>query len=153
VTPSDGETQQEADPYDLERFVRAQQHDYARALAELKGGRKRSHWMWYIFPQFRGLGFSSMSQRYAIGSIDEAKAFLRHPVLGPRLTECANALLAIADRSATDILGSPDDLKLRSSATLFAHVSPPASEFEHLLQMYWQGEPDQSTLELLREPA
>jgi uncharacterized protein (DUF1810 family) len=153
VTPSDGETQQEADPYDLERFVRAQQHDYARALAELKGGRKRSHWMWYIFPQFRGLGFSSMSQRYAIGSIDEAKAFLRHPVLGPRLTECANALLAIADRSATDILGSPDDLKLRSSATLFAHVSPPASEFERLLQMYWQGEPDQSTLELLREPA
>ena len=153
MTPSDGETQQEADPYDLERFVRAQQHDYARALAELKGGRKRSHWMWYIFPQFRGLGFSSMSQRYAIGSIDEAKAFLRHPVLGPRLTECANALLAIADRSATDILGSPDDLKLRSSATLFAHVSPPASEFERLLQMYWQGEPDQSTLELLREPA
>jgi len=153
VTPSDGETQQEADPYDLERFVRAQQHDYARALAELKGGRKRSHWMWYIFPQFRGLGFSSMSQRYAIGSVDEAKAYLRHPVLGPRLTECANALLAIADRSATDILGSPDDLKLRSSATLFAHVSPPASEFERLLQMYWQGEPDQSTLELLREPA
>ena len=153
MTPSDGETQQEADPYDLERFVRAQQHDYARALAELKGGRKRSHWMWYIFPQFRGLGFSSMSQRYAIGSIDEAKAFLRHPVLGPRLTECANALLAIVDRSATDILGSPDDLKLRSSATLFAHVSPPASEFERLLQMYWQGEPDQSTLELLREPA
>ena len=153
MTPSDGETQQEADPYDLERFVRAQQHDYARAVAELKGGRKRSHWMWYIFPQFRGLGFSSMSQRYAIGSIDEAKAFLRHPVLGPRLTECANALLAIADRSATDILGSPDDLKLRSSATLFAHVSPPASEFERLLQLYWQGEPDQSTLELLREPA
>lgn len=153
MTPSDGETQQEADPYDLERFVRAQQHDYARALAELKGGRKRSHWMWYIFPQFRGLGFSSMSQRYAIGSVDEAKAYLRHPVLGPRLTECANALLAIADRSATDILGSPDDLKLRSSATLFAHVSPPASEFERLLQMYWQGEPDQSTLELLREPA
>lgn len=153
MTPSDGETRQEADPYDLERFVRAQQHDYARALAELKGGRKRSHWMWYIFPQFRGLGFSSMSQRYAIGSVDEAKAYLRHPVLGPRLTECANALLAIADRSATEILGSPDDLKLRSSATLFAHVSPPASEFERLLQMYWQGEPDQSTLELLREPA
>ena len=153
MTPSDSETQQEADPYDLERFVRVQQHDYARALAELRNGRKRSHWMWYIFPQFRGLGFSSMSQRYAIGSIDEAKAFLRHPVLGPRLTECANALLAIADRSATDILGSPDDLKLRSSATLFAHVSPPGSEFERLLQMYWQGEPDQLTLELLREPA
>jgi uncharacterized protein (DUF1810 family) len=109
--------------------------------------------MWYIFPQFRGLGFSSMSQRYAIGSIDEAKAFLRHPVLGPRLTECANALLAIADRSATDILGSPDDLKLRSSATLFAYVAPPGSEFERLLQKYWQGEPDQATLELLDEPA
>jgi uncharacterized protein (DUF1810 family) len=143
----------EADPFDLDRFVRAQQYDYARALGELRNGRKRSHWMWYIFPQFRGLGFSSMSQRYAIGSVDEAKAFLRHPVLGPRLTECANALLAIADRSATDILGSPDDLKLRSSATLFAHVAPPGSEFERLLQMYWQGEPDQATLELLREAA
>jgi uncharacterized protein (DUF1810 family) len=143
----------EADPFDLERFVRAQQHDYARALAELGSGRKRSHWMWYIFPQFRGLGFSSMSQRYAIGSVDEAKAFLRHPVLGPRLTECANAMLAIANRSATEILGTPDDLKLRSSATLFAHVAPPGSEFERLLQKYWQGAPDQATLELLGEPA
>src|ERR1017187_4097007 len=83
-----------ADPYDLERFVRAQEHDYARAIGELRSGRKRSHWMWYIFPQFRGLAFSAMSERYAIGSVDEAKAFLRHPVLGPRLAECANAMLA-----------------------------------------------------------
>ena len=140
------------DPYDLQRFVSAQQHDYVRALGELRSGRKRSHWMWYILPQFRGLGFSAMSQRYAIGSVDEAKAYLRHPVLGPRLTECANALLGIPNRSATEILGSPDDLKLRSSATLFAHASPPGSEFERLLRKYWQGEPDQATLSLLREP-
>lgn len=153
MTPPDGETRHDADPYDLERFVRAQQHDYARALGELRNGRKRSHWMWYIFPQFRGLGFSSMSQRYAVGCVDEAKAYLRHPILGPRLTECANAMLAIANRSATEILGSPDDLKLRSSATLFAYVAPPGSEFERLLQKYWQGEPDQATLELLGEPA
>jgi uncharacterized protein (DUF1810 family) len=147
------ETHRAADPYDLERFVSAQQHDYARVLAELMTGRKRSHWMWYIFPQFRGLGFSAMSQRYAIGSVDEARAYLRHPVLGPRLTECANALLALPNRSATEILGSPDDLKLRSSATLFAHVAPPGSEFERLLQKYWQGEPDRATLEQLRAPA
>ena len=142
-----------ADPYDLDRFVRAQEHDYARALAELRSGRKRSHWMWYIFPQFRGLGFSSTSQRYAIHSLDEARAFLEHPILGPRLRECANAMLAIADRSAAEIFGSPDDLKLRSSATLFAHVSPPGSEFEHLLQRYWQGEPDQATIKLSGAPA
>jgi uncharacterized protein (DUF1810 family) len=142
-----------ADPCDLERFVRAQRHDYSRALGELRSGEKRSHWMWYIFPQFRGLGFSSMSQRYAIGSVDEAKAFLRHPVLGPRLAECANAVLAVPDRSATEILGTPDDLKLRSCATLFAHVAPPGSVFERLLQRYWQGEPDRATVELLREPA
>ena len=147
------ESMPDSDPFDLERFVRAQEHEAAGALAELRSGRKRSHWMWYIFPQFRGLGSSSMSRRYAIGSVDEAKAYLRHPVLGPRLTECANAMLAIADGSATDILGSPDDLKLRSSATLFAHVAPPSSEFERLLQKYWQGEPDRATLELLREPA
>jgi uncharacterized protein (DUF1810 family) len=147
------DTLREADPYHLERFVRAQERDYARALGELRGGRKRSHWMWYIFPQFRGLGFSATSQRYAIGSVDEARAYLRHPVLGPRLIECANAMLAITNRSATEILGSPDDLKLRSAATLFAHISPPGSEFEHLLQMYWQGGPDQATLKLLREPA
>jgi uncharacterized protein (DUF1810 family) len=145
-------TPPEPDPYDLERFVRAQERDYLRALAELRSGRKRSHWMWYVFPQVRGLGFSAMSQRYAIASIDEAQAFLRHPVLGPRLRECANALLAIDSRSAKDILGSPDDLKLRSSATLFALVSPPGSAFEQVLQKYWQGEPDLATLRLLEGP-
>jgi uncharacterized protein (DUF1810 family) len=105
--------------------------------------------MWYVFPQFRGLGFSAMSQRYAIASMDEAQAFLRHPVLGPRLRECASALLAIANRSVTEVFGSPDDLKLHSSATLFALVSPPGSAFEQVLQKYWQGEPDQATLRLL----
>jgi uncharacterized protein (DUF1810 family) len=144
------ETLPEADPFDLERFVRAQERDYLDALAELRSGRKRSHWMWYVFPQFRGLGFSAMSRRYAIGSVDEAQAFLRHPVLGPRLRESAAALLAIANRSAMEILGSPDDLKLRSSATLFACVSPPGSAFEQLLQKYWEGEPDEATLRLLK---
>ncbi len=149
--PND-ESPPNADPYDLERFVRAQAPDYARALSELRSGRKRSHWMWYIFPQFRGLGSSAVSQRYAIGSVHEAQAFLRHPVLGPRLRECVAAILAIPDRSATEILGTPDDLKLRSSATLCAHVSPPRSEFETVLKRYWQGESDQATLRLLREP-
>jgi uncharacterized protein (DUF1810 family) len=142
----------ESDPYDLERFVRAQEHDYPSALRELRSGQKRSHWMWYIFPQYRGLGFSATSRRYAIGSVGEAQAFLRHPVLGPRLRECANAVLAIANRSATEIFGSPDDLKLHSSATLFAHLSPPESEFERLLQRYWNGVPDRATLELLHVP-
>jgi uncharacterized protein (DUF1810 family) len=142
-----------SDAYNLERFVRAQERDYPQVLRELGSGRKRSHWMWYIFPQFRGLGFSSMSQRYAIGTVGEARAYLRHPVLGPRLRECSNAMLAIANHSAAEILGSPDDLKLRSCATLFAHVSPPGSEFERLLQKYWQGEPDLATLGLLRGPA
>jgi len=153
--PSDpsGNTSPEPDLFDLNRFVRAQEHDYARALQELRCGRKRSHWMWYIFPQFRGLGSSATSRRYAIGSVAEAQAFLQHPILGPRLRECAAAILAIPNRSATEILGSPDDLKLRSSATLFAHVSPPGSEFEHILQKYWQGEPDRATLDLLSESA
>jgi uncharacterized protein (DUF1810 family) len=143
----------ESDPHDLERFVRAQEEAYVRALGELRSGRKLTHWMWYIFPQFRGLGSSPMSRQFAIRSADEARAFLQHPVLGPRLRECASAILAIADRTAREILGSPDDLKLRSSATLFAHVSPPGSEFELLLKKYWKGEPDPPTLELLRRPA
>src|SRR4051812_39061972 len=106
-----------SDPYDLRRFVDAQTHDYARALAELRAGRKQSHWMWYVFPQYAGLGRSPTAQRYAIRSVAEAEAYLRHPVLGPRLIESAEAVLAIEGRSAHDILGSPDDLKLRSSAT------------------------------------
>lgn len=137
------------DPYDLIRFVQAQEGDYERALAELKSGRKRSHWMWYIFPQFEGLGFSATARRYAIESLAEAKLYLAHPVLGPRLLACAEALLEVSGRSAHDILGSPDDWKLRSCATLFAQVSPPGSVFHRLLEQYFQGEPDLKTRALL----
>lgn len=137
------------DPYDLRRFVEAQEADYERALAELRSGRKRTHWMWYIFPQLDGLAFSTMSKRYAIKSVEEAAAYLAHPILGPRLRECAEAVLRIEGRSATAIFGSPDDLKLRSSTTLFACVSPPGSEFDRLLAKYYGGERDGKTLQLL----
>jgi len=138
-----------ADPYHLGRFVEAQQGDFERALAEVAGGRKRSHWMWYVFPQFDGLAFSSTSKYYAIKSLDEARAYLAHPVLGPRLLQCAEAALRVEGKSATEIFGSPDDLKLRSCATLFARVAPPGSVFERLLDKYYGGEPDRKTLGLL----
>jgi uncharacterized protein (DUF1810 family) len=141
------------DPFDLARFEHAQAPVFAQAIAELRAGRKRSHWMWFVFPQYRGLGFSAMSQRYAIRSLEEARAYLAHPVLGPRLRECASAVLAIDGRSAHDIFGSPDDLKLRSCATLFAAVSPAGSEWERLLAKYFDGQPDDATLELLRAQA
>jgi uncharacterized protein (DUF1810 family) len=134
------------DPYDLDRFVRAQTDDYARALAEIRSGRKRSHWMWYIFPQIDGLGFSAMSKRYAIGGLAEAEAYLSHPVLGPRLRDCAEAALGVAGRSAAEIFGAPDDMKLRSCATLFACASPAGSVFHRLLDRYFQGRPDPRTL-------
>ena len=118
-----------ADPYDLQRFVRAQEHDYEEALSEIRSGRKRSHWMWYIFPQFDGLGVSPTSKRYAVKSVAEARAFLAHPLLGPRLRECAAAAVRIEGLSAADIFGSPDDMKLRSCATLFASVSPAGRYF------------------------
>ena len=137
------------DPHDLERFVSAQQREYERALAEIRGGRKWSHWMWYVFPQIDGLGFSTMSREYSIKSVAEAEAYLAHPVLGARLVECASALLDIENRSASDILGSPDDMKLRSSATLFARVSPPGSVFHRLLDRYFDGRPDERTLQLI----
>ncbi len=137
------------DPFHLSRFVEAQEHDFNRALAEIQSGRKRSHWMWYIFPQFDGLAFSSTSEFYAIKSIDEAKAYLNHPILGPRLHQCAEAALGVEGRSATEIFGSPDDLKLRSCATLFACVSPPGSVFERLLEKYYGGQRDERTLRLL----
>jgi uncharacterized protein (DUF1810 family) len=138
-----------SDPYDLSRFIRAQDRDYGRALSELRGGRKRSHWMWYIFPQLAGLGSSETSRRYAIRSIEEARAYLAHPVLGPRLEECAEAVLGVEGRSAHEIFGSPDDMKLRSCATLFATASPPGSPFERLLAKYFGGERDPRTLRLL----
>ena len=137
------------DPFQLNRFVAAQASDYATAHSELHDGRKRSHWMWYIFPQFAGLGFSAMSQRYAIRSIDEAKAYLNHPILGPRLRECVEAVLAVEGKSAHEIFGDPDDLKLRSSATLFAAVSPAGSVFDSLLQKYFADKRDEATLRLL----
>ncbi len=137
------------DPYDLARFVRAQKNDYERALSEIRSGRKRTHWMWYIFPQIDGLAFSATSQYYSIKSIAEAKAYLEHPILGPRLRECAEAAVQVEDRSATEIFGSPDDLKLRSCATLFACVSPGDSVFDRLLQKYYRGERDGKTLQLL----
>ena len=137
------------DPFDLNRFVFAQVDDYDRALAEITAGRKVSHWMWYIFPQFDGLGFSSTARRYAIKSAAEARAYLAHPVLGPRLPACAEAALAVPGKSAHEIFGSPDDMKLKSCATLFAAVSEKGSVFERLLGRFYGGERDDKTLGLL----
>jgi uncharacterized protein (DUF1810 family) len=137
------------DPYDLNRFVQAQETDYARALAEVKSGRKRSHWMWYIFPQMQGLGFSATSRRYAIHGVEEAKAYLNHPILGPRLVECCEAALQVEGRSAYEIFGSPDEMKLISCATLFAAISPPGSVFHRLLDKYFEGQADEKTVRLL----
>src|SRR5438270_9249126 len=122
-----------AEPYDLQRFDRAQENSYQQALLELERGRKQSHWMWYIFPQLDGLASSSMSRFYAIKSVDEARAYREHPVLGRRLSQCAEAILTVEGKSATEILGSPDDLKLKSCATLFAHVSESGSVFARIL--------------------
>lgn len=137
------------DPYDLDRFVEPQKGRYERALAEIRGGQKRSHWMWYIFPQLAGLGSSPMSQKYSLRSLGEAEAYLAHPVLGPRLIECAEAALGVPGNSAHDLFGSPDDWKFRSSATLFALVSPAGSVFHRILDKYFRGESDPRTLELL----
>ena len=141
------------DPFDLARFLSAQADDYDRALAEVRSGRKRTHWMWYVFPQLDGLGVSSTARHYAIKSLDEARAYLSHPVLGPRLLECAAAAVAVEGRSASDIFGTPDDLKLRSCATLFAAVSPPGSVFDQLLEKYYGGRKDERTLRLLADLA
>jgi len=135
---------------DLERFVDAQRDVYAHALSEIRAGRKRSHWMWFIFPQIAGLGSSATSQHFAIRDRAEAEAYLRHPILGPRLLELVQAVLDLAGKSASEIFGYPDDLKLQSSATLFAAVSEPGSVFDRLLQQYFDGQHDQRTLELLR---
>lgn len=137
------------DPYNLSRFMRAQEHDYEQALSEIRSGQKRSHWIWYIFPQIEGLGSSSMARHYAIKNIKEARAYLAHPVLGPRLVECAEAAISVEGRSAREIFGSPDDLKLRSCATLFAFVSPSGSVFDRLIEKYYPDGLDRKTLELL----
>ena len=137
------------DPRDLSRFEQAQTNQYQTALSEIRAGHKRSHWIWFIFPQVDGLGFSPTSRCYAIKSIAEAKAYLQHPVLGPRLVECCQAAIDVNGRSAFEIFGAPDDMKLRSCATLFAHVSAPGSVFETLLNKFFDGERDQATLQLI----
>lgn len=134
------------DPFDLDRFVVTQRNDYAIALQELQSGRKRSHWIWYIFPQVAGLGSSAMAERYAIRSRAEAVAYWAHPILGRRLGECAQALLDVEGRSASEIMGYPDDLKLRSSMTLFAAVAGPDSPFQKVLNRYFSGVGDPRTL-------
>ncbi|SFS65206.1 DUF1810 domain-containing protein [Methylobacterium sp. yr668] len=135
-----------SDTYDLGRFVAAQEGVYGRALAELQAGDKRSHWMWFIFPQIAGLGASPMAQRYAIGSLAEAQAYAAHPVLGARLRACTAAVNAVAGRSAHAIFGSPDDLKFRSSMTLFARAVPKEPIFADALARYFDGAPDPRTL-------
>ena len=148
------------DPHDLQRFVAAQQDTYDRALAELRRGRKTSHWMWFVFPQVRGLGRSPQAQRYAVAGLDEARAYLAHPVLGARLRECVDALLGLgagpgARPDAAEVLGGVDAVKLRSSMTLFdAAESGPGGgtgdgRFRRVLEDYFGGEPDQATLDRL----
>jgi uncharacterized protein (DUF1810 family) len=140
------------DPYRLERFVAAQDRagTYDRAVAELRAGRKRSHWMWFVFPQIVGLGSSPMAQEFAIRSLAEARAYLAHPILGPRLAECARTLNAVPDdTSATEIFGPVDAMKLRSSMTLFAAAAPAEQAFADVLARYFDGKPDQATLQRL----
>ena len=140
------------DPYELERFVAAQDgsESYRRAVAELRDGRKRSHWMWFVFPQIAGLGLSPISKRYAIASLDEAKAYLEHPVLGPRLIESARILTDLHDVSARDIFGGIDAMKLRSSMTLFALADATNPVFRQVLDAYFGGVPDEATERLLQ---
>lgn len=137
------------DPFDLNRFVQAQEGVYEQVLTELKRGRKESHWMWFIFPQIEGLGSSPTARFYAIKSAEEATAYLQHPLLGKRLKECCQVLLELESISAHEIFGFPDDLKLRSSMTLFAQVSDPGSVFERLLDKFFDGKSDERTMEIL----
>jgi uncharacterized protein (DUF1810 family) len=136
-------------PSGLDRFVRAQEKDYAQALAELKAGRKRTHWVWYILPQLRELGHSPMAREYGITDRAEAAAYLAHPVLGPRLVACVHAILGHADRTAVEILGGVDAMKFRSCLTLFHAVAPSEACFANALQVFYEGKPDVETLRLL----
>jgi uncharacterized protein (DUF1810 family) len=133
-------------PYDLERFVLEQDRDYDHVVDELRRGRKSSHWIWFIFPQIAGLGHSAMSRHFAIASLDEARAYLAHPVLGPRLRECARLVLAVEGRTAEEILGSIDAMKLRSSMTLFHRAAADEPEFASVLDRYFDGVEDEATL-------
>ena len=137
------------DPYDLNRFISAQEGVYDRALAELRGGLKRSHWMWYIFPQIDGLGHSPTTRHYSIKSLEEARQYLAHPVLGARLVACTEAVLAVQGQSASDIFGHPDDWKLQSSMTLFELAAGPGSVFGRVLEKYYQGKQDSKTLQIV----
>jgi len=139
------------DPFSLHRFVVAQAGTYAQALDELRSGHKHTHWMWFVFPQFEGLARSETARFYAIKSAKEATAYLHHPTLGPRLMECCKAILAVEGKTANEILGFPDDLKLRSSATLFSRVSPNSSVFTRVIAQYFPDGTDPRTLELLRK--
>jgi uncharacterized protein (DUF1810 family) len=137
------------DPYDLQRFVEAQDRVYPEVCAELASGRKTTHWMWFIFPQIRGLGESPTSRRFAISSLEEARAYLRHEVLGPRLLECTRLVHSAGGKTAHQIFGSPDDLKFRSCMTLFAQADADDPVFQAALRKYFGGEHDLRTLELL----
>jgi uncharacterized protein (DUF1810 family) len=137
-------------PYDLDRFVTAQDPQYATVLGELRRGRKSSHWIWFIFPQIAGLGRSAMSQHFAIGSLDEARAYLAHPILGARLRECLGLLLAVEGRSADEIFGSLDAMKVRSSMTLFHRAAPDEPGFREVFERFYEGIADPATDELLR---
>ena len=138
-----------SDPFDLKRFVDAQNSVYEQVCLELRQGRKWGHWMWFIFPQLKGLGQSFMAERFGISSVDEARAYLRHPILGPRLRQCTSLVNAVEGSSVEEIFGYPDTLKFRSSMTLFAHVSSGGNVFADALEKYYAGEPDQLTLEHL----
>lgn len=140
------------DPFDLKRFVDAQRPVYDDVVAELRAGRKRSHWMWFVFPQLRGLGGSAMAARFGIASLEEAGAYLRHELLGPRLHECARLVSAVQGRSIGQIFGSPDDLKLCSSMTLFARATEDNADFVAVLDKYYDGRQDRLTLERLATP-
>ncbi|WP_457797841.1 DUF1810 domain-containing protein [Methylocystis sp. S23] len=139
------------DPFNLQRFLDAQAESYDRALAELRAGRKTSHWIWYVFPQLKGLGFSEASRFYGLSGLDEARAYLAHPILGQRLRECAEAMLATGDSNAEDVLGFTDAMKFRSSMTLFAKAAPQEPLFAQALARFFKGEEDQKTLDLLQE--
>jgi uncharacterized protein (DUF1810 family) len=137
------------DPYNLSRFLTAQEGVYVRALAELKGGRKQTHWMWFIFPQIEGLGYSPTARRYSIKNKEEARRYLSHPILGKRLLECTEAVVALGSGSASEIFGYPDDLKFKSSMTLFEKVAGGGSVFSAALDRFCRGERDNETLRLL----
>ncbi len=136
--------------YDLERFLAAQEREYQTALSEIKSGRKRSHWIWYIFPQIQGLGYSSIARYYAIQDTGEAQAYIQHPVLGKRLIEISNVLLTLTVSDPTKVMGHPDDLKLRSSMTLFSVAAPEETVFKQVLDKFYDGKTDKRTLEILQ---